>query len=70
MSGAKSFVVNFTKIKNPVKFNYSVNDFSLVRNNFIKDIGDNFMSSLSPIENINSICASAYKNLGFIFRIT
>lgn len=71
LNSAKSFVVTFTKIRNPNELNYSLNDLSLVRKNMLNDLVDNvyFMASLSP-KHINSICASAYKHLGFDFIIT
>lgn len=74
LNNAKSFVVTFTKIN--VEFNYSLNDLSLVRKNILNDLVDdvNVMASrrsmaTSP-KHINSICASAYKNLRFVFLIT
>lgn len=64
----KCCTITFTRKKNPLQFNYSLQGKILKRVKEIRDLGVQLDSGLYFESHINKITAKAYKLLGFIFR--
>lgn len=64
----KCKVITFHTIKNPIIYQYSINNINLQRITEIKDLGVFFNSQLSFNQHIENITAKAFKILGFINR--
>lgn len=64
----KCKVCTFTLKKQPLLFNYTLDDVSLVRCTNIKDLGVIFDTKLSYTDHLNAIVNAANKTLGFIVR--
>lgn len=66
----KCKVVSFTRSKNPIIYNYSLDNIVLNRAHSIKDLGVHFSSDLSFRLNHEHLLSKSYKLLGFIHRNT
>ena len=64
----KCNVVSYCKRKNPIRFNYSVQNSSITRTELIKDLGVLFDSSLTFSPHVNKTRNSALQTWGFIKR--
>lgn len=62
--------MSFTRYKNPIVYNYSMDNIVLNRTCSIKDLGVHFSSDLSFKLNHEHMLSKAYKMLGFIIRNT
>ena len=65
---SKCKVCSFTRKLNPIKFKYKIDDIFLSRCTTVRDLGVVFDSKFCFVEHINSICNTANKVLGFIYR--
>lgn len=68
LNASKCYVMSYTRKKNPVLFNYIIQDCYLTRPDTVRDLGVVFDSSLSFRNHYESISNTAYKCLGFIIR--
>lgn len=66
----KCSYMTFTRKLRPVKFNYSINDSVILETKVVKDLGVLLDSKLSFTDHINNITTKAFKNLGFILRVS
>lgn len=66
----KCQIMSFFRIKNPIKYSYTLNNHSLLSVSEIRDLGITFDTKLSFINHINMITSKAMKMLGFIIRIS
>lgn len=66
----KCFVITYTRKKKPIMFDYTINNLKLVRVNSIRDLGVMMDSKVSFNPHIDNILNRAFKNLGFITRIS
>jgi len=64
------FIFSFTRSKNPIIFNYKLNNTKLVRVTEIKDLGIYFESDFSFKFHHKNILNKSYRMLGFINRNT
>ena len=62
--------MSYTRKTNYLKFEYKVNDSPLVRVDSITDLGVTIKSNLSFDMHINRLVSEAYRNLGFVMRLT
>ncbi|RVE41771.1 hypothetical protein evm_013587 [Chilo suppressalis] len=67
---AKCVHIMFTRRKNPVLCNYKLNNEVVTQVNVVRDLGVTLDSKLTFANHFNDITTRAYKNLGFIFRVT
>lgn len=65
----KCQVVTYHKIKNPIIFEYKLNNTSLKRGDSVKDLGIQFDKSLTFNIHIETIINKAKRILGFVMRI-
>lgn len=61
-------VISYSRTKNPIQFNYTINGISLDRLETIKDLGVVFDVNFSFIPHIDQLVADASRVLGFILR--
>jgi hypothetical protein len=66
---SKCHSMTFTRIKNPLKFTYFINNKSISFSNSVRDLGFILTPTLSPNMHIDSACCKALKTLGFIKRV-
>lgn len=64
----KCCAITFTRKRNKIEYNYSLNNKNLRIVSEVKDLGLNLDSELQFISHIDKISAKAYRMLGFIFR--
>lgn len=64
----KSAVMSFHRCRDPLSFDYTLNNEKLTRVNKFKDLGVIFCSSLSPVEHIAFVSSRASSLLGFVCR--
>ena len=64
----KCNVLSFSRSKNPILYDYSINDASLSRVDCFKDLGVIFDPKLTFTHHIDNIIAMSYKSLGFLIR--
>lgn len=67
-SAPKCNVVSFTRAKQTIIFEYSINDNIFHRFSQIKDLGVTFDSKMTFHQHTNDLCNRAYKLLGFVIR--
>ncbi|KAG6444118.1 hypothetical protein O3G_MSEX003195 [Manduca sexta] len=66
---SKCKVITFTRVRQPLTFNYTINDNRIERVDKIKDLGLLLDSRLDFRQHIISTCESASKILGFVIRV-
>lgn len=66
----KCYTVTFSRKLNPIIFDYSLNDRVLTRVNEIRDLGVTLDSKLTFIPHIDKMLNKAFKQLGFILRVS
>lgn len=67
---SKCQIMRFYRVKNPIFFDYSINNMSLVSVSEINDLGIWFDTKLNFIKHIEIITNKALKMLGFILRVS
>lgn len=67
---AKCAHIQFTRRKNPIDYNFKLNNVSLNKVYSVKDLGVYLDSKLTFNSHFEYIVNKAYKNLGFIIRVT
>lgn len=67
---SKCSYISFTRKKYANLFDYKINNVVINKLNSVRDLGVKVDSKLTFSEHIDSITNKAYKNLGFIFRVT
>lgn len=67
---SKCNCISFSRSKNNVCFNYNLNQQSLTRTDFVRDLGVIMDSKLLYDKHIDAITSKAFKMLGFIIRTT
>lgn len=65
---SKCSVLSFSRAKNPLHFDYTVDGESLKRVVAVKDLGVNINSELSFRNHIVLVCKKAFRTLGFVLR--
>lgn len=70
LNSDKCYIISYTRKKKPITYDYRINDGILERVTTIRDLGIIMDSTLSFIPHIDHILASAFRNLGFILRIS
>lgn len=68
LNAAKCNVMSFTRKVNPISFNYNLNNCTLSRPEYIKDLGVTFDPKLTFTKHIEECTSGAFKSLGFILR--
>lgn len=68
LNAAKCFVVSFSKIKEPILFDYKISNLPLSRKTEIKDLGVWLDAELTFSTHIDYIAKTASKTVGFITR--
>ncbi|XP_008183867.1 uncharacterized protein LOC103309652 [Acyrthosiphon pisum] len=63
-------VVTFSRIDNPISFDYNIDNYSITRTTSIRDLGIVIDYNLSFTTHINTITKKSFKMLGFINRNT
>lgn len=66
----KCSVVSYTRSKNVIKYNYVMKEQTILRKTEVKDLGVNFDSNMTFSNHIISFTMSAYKLIGFLYRIS
>jgi hypothetical protein len=66
----KCSIIIFTRLNNPILFNYSIDHKLLIRVNYIRDLGILIDANLSYSSRKNLVTNKAFKMLGFIYRNT
>jgi len=66
----KCNIISFTRSRNPIIFNYKLNNIKLVRVTVIKDLGIHFESDFSYKFHHKNFLNKSYRMLGFINRNT
>lgn len=64
----KCKAITFCKIKNPLIYEYSLNDTILQRTNLVRDLGVWLDSELTLVSHIEKMTSKAMRLLGFVFR--
>lgn len=67
---AKCSVISFSRIKEPIIFNYNLLGSAIERVSHVKDLGVILDSQLTYKQHISYVVDKASRTLGFIFRIT
>lgn len=67
---SKCNCISFTRSHNAIHFDYSLNQQSLQRTDYIRDLGVILDSKLILDRHVETITSKAMRTLGFIFRIT
>lgn len=62
--------MTYTRSKNPIKFNYKLNDEILSSVKSIRDLGVTFDPKLTFSDHMVGLASSCYKLLGFVIRIS
>lgn len=62
--------VSFTRKTEPLTYNYTLNNGNITKLNTVKDLGVMMDSKLTFSEHIDMISTKAYRNLGFVLRIS
>lgn len=70
LNSDKCYTISYTRKKNQITYDYHINQKALNRVTTIRDLGIIMDSTLSFIPHIDHILASAFRNLGFILRIS
>lgn len=68
LNSNKCKVITFSRKKNPITYDYTINNNKLVRVSEIADLGVMFDSQLKFDSQIELVCTKSLKMLGFIFR--
>lgn len=66
----KCSVISYTRKTNPINFDYTINNSSLARVTSIRDLGILMDSGLSFNLHIDNIVNKAFRQLGFILRVS
>ena len=66
----KCFVLTFTRKLNPILNNYTINNYSISRTSFIKDLGVMYESKFTFNLHVQHITKNANKKLGMLKRTT
>lgn len=70
ISVKKCSVISFTRKKNPISWNYHIDNEPVERANVVKDLGVMLDSELNFREHYVRLINKANRNLGFIFRLS
>lgn len=68
MNPSKCNIISFTRSKQPIIFDYTLDFISIPRSTCVRDLGVLMDSQLSFIPQIDQICSKASRMLGFIIR--
>lgn len=68
LNAGKCNVMSFGRKNNMYMYDYNIDNDSLLRPEFIKDLGVYFVPNLSFNKHIEIITTSAFKSLGFVIR--
>lgn len=62
--------ITFSRRRSPLVYSYSINNIAITRVNFVKDLGVFLDQKLAFSDHISFITDRAYKNLGFVMRVS
>lgn len=67
---SKCTQITFTRKRQKLDFPYTLDNRTLARTNTVKDLGVIFDSKMLMSDHITAMVAKAYKNLGFVLRVS
>lgn len=67
-NAAKCAILSFTRSRNPLYYQYVLEETPMQRVGEVKDLGVLLKSNLTFRDHIVSICKKAFQNLGFVMR--
>lgn len=67
---SKCSIVSFTRKKNPIQHDYTLNNDKVIRANSIRDLGVLIDAKLTFANHFDAVVNKAYKKLGFILRVS
>lgn len=70
INATKCAHVTFTRKRNPIKFDYHFNNVKVDRVDVVRDLGVTLDSKMTYSEHVEAIVNKAYKNLGFVLRVS
>jgi Reverse transcriptase (RNA-dependent DNA polymerase) len=62
--------ISFSRLRSPIVFTYSIDNLPIIKVNTVRDLGVIFDTKLSFNTHIELIARRAYRNLGFIMRVS
>ena len=65
---SKCFIMSYYTNKNPIEFDYQINEISLIKKSQISDLGIMFDREFTFVPHVENVTSRASKMLGFVLR--